>query len=56
MYVYFYSYMYVFLQLFHKPFTKKISRPVHNSNAFRDFLTNMFYMVFPCKAFVNENT
>ena len=47
------------IQLFHKPFPKSISGFVHNSNAFRDFVTfvtNMFYMVLPGHISVNENT
>ena len=44
------------MQLFHKSCTKNISGFVYNFNAFRDFVTNMFYMVFPSLVFVNENT
>ena len=36
--------------------TKNISGFVHNANAFRDFVTNMFYMIFPGHVFINENT
>ena len=42
------------IHLFDKHFTNNISVFVNNSNAFRDFATNMFYMVFPCQVFVNK--
>ena len=44
------------MQLFHKPFTKNISGFVYNFNAFRDFVANMFYMLFSSQVFANENT
>ena len=44
------------MQLFQKLFIKNITSFVHNSNAFRDFVTIIFCMVFPCQVFVNVKT
>ena len=33
-----------------------ISGFAHNSNAFKEFLPSMFFMVFSRQAFANENT
>ena len=40
----------------HYDFHKTISGFAHNSNIFREFVANMFYIVFQCQVFVHVNT
>ena len=44
------------INLFNNWFTRNISGFEDNFNAFRDFVTNMFCVLFSCQVFVDVNT